>query len=79
MGERAGVRGIPITGQGATEHGQTESFFKTRKREAVSLNEDWSCAGAEANLDRFIEQVSNTKLLRSRVGYRPPAECEAAW
>ncbi|MDP9357492.1 MAG: IS3 family transposase [Chloroflexota bacterium] len=61
------------------ENAQAESFFKTLKREEVYLNEYRSFAEAEANLDRFIEQVYNTKRLHSSLGYRPPVEFEAAW
>lgn len=61
------------------ENAQAESFFKTLKREEVSLNEYKSFAEAEARLDHFIEAVYNTKRLHSRLGYRPPREFEAAW
>lgn len=61
------------------ENAQAERFFKTLKREEVYLNEYRSFVEAEANLDRFIERVSNTKRLHSSLGYRSPAEFEAAW
>jgi putative transposase len=60
------------------ENAKAESFFKTLKMEEVYLKEYESFADAEANLEEFIEQVYNTKRLHSSLGYRPPAEFEAA-
>jgi transposase InsO family protein len=60
------------------ENAKAESFFKTLKREEVCLNEYQSFAEAEAHLERFIEDVYNTKRLHSSLGYRPPADFEAA-
>lgn len=61
------------------ENAQAESFFKTLKHEEVSLKEYRTFEEAEANLERFIDDVYNTKRLHSRLGYRPPVEFEAAW
>ncbi len=59
------------------ENAKAESFFKTLKYEEVYLREYRTFAEAEANLDRFIEDVYNTKRLHSSLGYLPPAEFEA--
>lgn len=54
-----------------------ESFFATLKREEVSLHDYQTYAEAEANLERFIDDVYNHKRLHSSLGYRPPSEFEA--
>ena len=61
------------------DNAKAESFFKTLKREEVYLNDYQTFAEAEANLERFIAEVYNTKRLHSSLGYRPPAEFEAAY
>jgi putative transposase len=61
------------------ENAQAESFFKTLKHEEVYLKEYRTFEEAEANLERFIDDVYNTKRLHSSLGYRPPVEFEAAW
>lgn len=61
------------------DNAKAESFFKTLKMEEVYLKEYESFAGAEANLQAFIEQVYNTKQLHSSLGYLPPAEFEATY
>lgn len=58
------------------DNAKMESFFKTLKREEVYLHDYTSFAEAEANLERFIEEVYNTKRLHSQLGYRPPCEFE---
>ena len=60
------------------DNAKAESFFKTLKCEEVYLTDYRTFAEAEANLGRFIEDVYNTKRLHSSLGYRPPAEFEAA-
>jgi putative transposase len=59
------------------ENALAESFFATLKREEVSLHEYRTLAEAEANLERFIDEVYNHKRLHSSLGYRPPSEFEA--
>jgi putative transposase len=61
------------------ENAMAESFFATLKREEVHLHDYQSLAEAEANLERFIEEVYNHKRLHSSLGYRPPSEFEAHW
>jgi transposase InsO family protein len=58
------------------ENAQAEAFFKTLKREEVYLKEYRDITDAEQHLERFIEDVYNTKRLHSALGYRPPAEFE---
>jgi hypothetical protein len=59
-----------------SENAQAESFFKTLKGEEVYLKEYQDAQEAERHLERFIEDVYNTKRLHSALGYRPPAEFE---
>jgi putative transposase len=59
------------------ENAMAESFFATLKREEVSLHDYQCLAEAEANLERFIDDVYNHKRLHSSLGYRPPSEFEA--
>jgi transposase InsO family protein len=58
------------------ENAQAESFFKTLKSEEVYLKEYRDIDEAQQHLNRFIEDVYNTKRLHSALGYRPPAEFE---
>jgi transposase InsO family protein len=55
---------------------KAERFFKTLKREEVSLNHDQTFDDAKENLGRFIGDVSNAKRLHSSLGYLPPIEFE---
>jgi putative transposase len=55
---------------------KAERFFKTLQRAEVYLNHYDSFAEAEANLGRFIEEISNTKRLHASLGDRPPIEFE---
>ncbi len=59
------------------DNAKAESFFKTLKHEEVYLKEYRTFEEAEANLERFIEDVYNTKRLHSSLGYLPPVEFEA--
>lgn len=61
------------------DNAKAESFFKTLKREEVSLKDYQTFAEAEAHLNQFIDAVYNTKRLHSSLGYQPPAEFEAAY
>lgn len=55
-----------------------ESLMKTLKTEEVYANEYETLEEAQAEIGRFIEVVYNRKRLHSALGYRPPAEFEAA-
>ena len=55
-----------------------ESFMKTIKTEEIYTNEYETLEEAQAEIGRFIEVVYNRKRLHSALGYRPPAELEAA-
>jgi putative transposase len=59
------------------ENALAESFFATLKREEVYLHDYQTFAEAEANLERFLDDVYNHKRLHSSLGYRPPSEFEA--
>ena len=58
------------------DNAQCERFMRTIKYEEVLINEYADLAHAQANIQRFIEQVYNKKRLHSALGYRPPAEFE---
>jgi putative transposase len=81
------VARLELTGAGISmaavgnvyENALAESFFATLKREEVSLHDYQSFAEAEANLERFLDDVSNHKRLHSSLGYRPPSEFEDRW
>ncbi len=55
-----------------------ESFIKTLKCEEVYLNEYRTFNDAVANIERFIEEVYNSKRLHSSIGYKSPIGFERA-
>jgi transposase InsO family protein len=55
-----------------------ESFIKTLKYEEVYLNEYGTFNDALTNIDRFIEEVYNSKRLHSSIGYKSPINFERA-
>lgn len=55
-----------------------ESFMKTLKYEEVLRDEYRDLVEAKASIGRFLERVYNQARLHSALGYRPPAEFEAA-
>jgi len=55
-----------------------ESFIKTLKCEEVYLNEYGTFNDALVNIDRFIEEVYNSKRLHSSIGYKSPINFEEA-
>ena len=60
------------------DNAKAERFFKTLKIEEVYPHDYQTFAEAEANLDRFIEDVYHHKRLHSSLGSMPPVEFEAA-
>jgi transposase InsO family protein len=55
-----------------------ESFIKTLKCEEVYLNEYGTFNDALQNIERFIEEVYNSKRLHSSIGYKSPVDFEKA-
>lgn len=53
-----------------------ESLIKTLKCEEVYLNEYGTFKDALQNIDRFIEEVYNSKRLHSSIGYKSPINFE---
>jgi putative transposase len=53
-----------------------ESFMKTLKYEEVYRQEYRDLAEARSSIERFLEQVYNTRRLHSSLGYLPPVEFE---
>ena len=74
--QERGIQGSMAARGNPYENAQAESFFKTLKSEEVYLKEYRDIDEAQQHLDRFIEDVYNTKRLHSALGYRPPAEFE---
>jgi putative transposase len=71
---------ISMSGPGCPyDNAKAESFFKTLKKEEVYLNRYQNFAEALENIGVFLEDVYNLKRLHSSLGYRPPAEFEAAY
>jgi putative transposase len=77
--EEIGARSSMAASGNPYDTATAESFFRTLKREEVYLKDYQTFTEAEANLSQFIEAVYNTKRLHSSLGYRPPAEFEAAY
>jgi len=72
--EEAGGRISRAAGGTPYPNAKAESFFPTLEHEEGYLKEDRTCAEAEGNLERFIEDGDNTKRWHSRLGYLPPVE-----
>lgn len=71
---------ISMSGKGNPyDNAKAESFFKTLKREEVSLNQYETFTDAENQIGRFIDDVYNQKRLHSSLGYVPPSEYESLY
>jgi putative transposase len=60
------------------DNARAESFMKTLKQEEVDGSAYRDVADARGRIGSFIEAVYNHQRLHSALGYRPPAEYEAA-
>lgn len=63
----------------AEENGYAERVIRTIKEEEVALNEYPDFLAAQLHLQRFIDEVYQTKRIHSALGYLTPAEFAAQW
>ncbi len=61
------------------ENGYAERLMRTIKEEEVDLSEYTDFADVYRQMERFVEDVYNTKRIHSALGYLTPVEFEAAW
>lgn len=61
-----------------TQNAFADRFMRTLKEEEVSLHDYQDIADARAHIGHFLEGVYMTKRVHSSLGYRTPAEFEAA-
>ncbi len=60
------------------DNAKAESFMKTLKTEEVYLRRYRTLEEARGSIGAFIDEIYNERRLHSALGYRPPAEFEAA-
>ena len=63
----------------AEENGYAERFMRTIKEEEVDLSDYHAFADAYEQIERFIDDVYQTKRIHSSLGYLTPAEFEASY
>jgi len=73
-----GLRGSMSRTGNPYDNAYAESFIKTLKYEEVYRNDYADLAEAASSIGEFIEKIYNRQRLHSALGYRPPAEFEAA-
>lgn len=76
------ARGVQIsmTEVGAPEqNGFAERVMRTLKEEEVDLSDHQDYSDAYQELERFIDEVYNTKRIHSALGYLTPVEFENHW
>jgi putative transposase len=61
------------------ENGYAERLMRTIKEEEVELSDYQDFADAYRQIDRFLQDVYNTKRIHSSLGYLTPVEFEATW
>jgi putative transposase len=75
----AGVR-ISMASVGEPkENRYAERLMRTIKEEEVDLSESEDFADARRQLERFLDDVYNTKWIHSALGYLTPSEFEQQW
>jgi transposase InsO family protein len=71
---------ISMTTQGKPEeNGYAERLMRTIKEEEVDLSEYSDFTDVHRQIERFLEDVYNTKRIHSALGYLTPMEFEVAW
>ena len=73
-----GIRGSMSRKGNPYDNAYAESFMKTLKYEEVYRTEYRDFADALTNIGEFINRVYNRRRLHSALGYRSPAQFEAA-
>jgi transposase InsO family protein len=61
-----------------TDNAFVERVIRTLKEEEVALNEYQDFEDAQKRIGQFLDDVYNTKRVHSALGYKTPAEYEAA-
>jgi len=75
---RHAIRGSMSRRGNPYDNALVERFWRTLKYEQVYREEYRTLEQARSNIGKFIERIYNERRLHSALGYRPPAEFEAA-